>query len=201
MPALSEKKVIALTGSMGSGKSMACSILKENYPVIDCDEVNRELLIKGNEGYKRLVKLEYIHLDDNGNINKAHMASIIFSNPDKKHEIESILHPLIFKEINKWVKKQDSSIVFVEVPILFESGRQNEFDEVWCVLCDEDIALQRLQKGRNIPKDKALERLRNQWDPALKRKLSDVIITNNGSIDDLRYTIKEELQKGRIRWS
>lgn len=201
MSALSKKKVIAITGSMGSGKSKVSSLIREKYPVIDCDEINRELIKKGNEGYNQLILLKYIQLDKLGYIDKTHMANQVFKNPVYKKEVESILHPLIFQKVDEWVCTQNVPVVFVEVPILFECNRQNQFDEVWCVVCCQQIALDRLQKGRNISKEQALMRLHNQLDPSIKARQSDVVIENDGSLEELKCKVYGELRKGEKRWN
>ena len=195
MHKMSEKKVIAITGTIGSGKSMVSSILSKNYPVIDCDQINAKLLEKNEDGYNELIKLPWIILDDNGNIDKKKMASSMFSNREYKEKVESILHPLIFKKIDEWKKNQSSSLIFVEVPILFEIQAQSHFDEIWCVSCDLDTALNRLVKYRNFTYDEAMMRVKHQLDPEYKKKLSDVVILNDGSIADLEKQINEILAR------
>ncbi len=189
MPELSEKKIIGLTGSMGSGKSTVASIIRERFPVLDCDEVNRNLLKKGNAGYEALLSNGLIFLDEEGEIDKKKMASAIFSDEDLRKKSESILHPLIFEEMEKWISEQRTPLIFIEMPLLFESSAQGHFDEIWCVISDSDIALERLQKGRNISPEEALARWKAQFDPEYKRAHSEVVIFNNGSLEELREQI------------
>lgn len=196
MSNLSKKKVIALTGSIGSGKSQVSYYLKEKkYPVIDCDEINAKLLERGEDGYNELVKLPWIELDENQNINKIKMATNVFSDLEKKKLVESILHPLIFKKIDEWKEKQTSELIFVEVPILFEIQAESRFDEVWCVCCDLKTALYRLETYRNFTKEDALARIENQLDPLYKREHSDVVIENNGTLEDLIREIETALKE------
>ena len=195
MHELSKKKVIALTGSMGSGKSQATNYISKFYPVTDCDKINAQLLIKGQEGYNELVQLDWIQLDEQGEIDKKSMAFSMFSDIEKKKRVELILHPLIFKKIDEWVSKQTSSIVFVEVPILFEINAESRFDEVWCIYCDLDIALERLMAYRNFTKEEALARLQSQLDPEIKISKSDVVIQNNGSLEELERNIDQYLER------
>lgn len=195
MSRMSKKKVIAITGSMGSGKSKVSEILSQKYPVTDCDQINSFLLQKGNEGYFSLISKPYIHLLASGEIDKVAMASAMFADPSIKKEVESILHPLIFEEIGKWVRKQKENLVFVEVPILFEIHAEKKFDEVWCVVCDEKIALDRLQKYRHIPEKEAKARLNCQMSVEEKISKSQVVLYNNGLVSDLEKEIEKELER------
>ena len=78
------------------------------------------------------------------------MASQMFQDHQKKQSVESILHPLIFEAIDRWEKEQKSSLLFVEIPLLFEIGAQDRFDEVWCVAIPNDLACKRLVEGRGF---------------------------------------------------
>ena len=195
MSKLSEKKVIAITGTMGSGKSKVSEILSHSFPVIDCDRINELLLKKGNEGYFALISKPYIHLLENGEIDKVAMSKSMFTDKKIKNEVESILHPLIFSEIDCWVKAQRKDYVFVEVPLLFEIQAQNHFDQVWCVVCDEEIALSRLQKYRQISSQEAKRRIRTQMSVEEKVKRSQVVINNNGTVEQLREKVMAALER------
>ena len=195
MSTLSKKKVIGITGSMGSGKSEVVSILKKKYPVIDCDKINAQLLEKGEEGYNQLIQLDWIVLDENKNIDKKEMASQMFASKSKKETVESILHPLIFERINQWVSIQSSPLVFVEVPLLFEIKAQSHFDRVWCVVCDEKTALNRLMTYRNFTIEQARARLAHQLDPAYKSALSDTVIENNGTLEQLEQKVLQAIER------
>jgi dephospho-CoA kinase len=79
--------------------------------------------------------------------------------------------------------------MFVEVPLLFEGGFQNRFDEIWCVVCNEETALKRLEQGRHIPKDEAKARLACQFDVNTKKAGSDYVIDNSGSLQQLEENV------------
>lgn len=98
MSKLSEKKVIGITGSMGSGKSEIARYLRNKYPVLDCDQVNADLLKKGNLGYQKLKEMNIVELDSQGQIIKESLASYMFSSEQNRKCVEAILHPLIFEK-------------------------------------------------------------------------------------------------------
>lgn len=188
MSRLPDQKIIGLTGTIGSGKSTVAKLLAQTYPVIDCDVVNAHLLEPGQKGFEQLKSLDYIVLKD-GKIDKQHMANEIFRDPKKKKEVESLLHPLIFEEVDAWIRQQKGEIVFVEMPILFEIGAQSCFDQIWCVVCNEQTAIERLMKYRNFSYEQAKMRIENQWSQKKKRAQSTIVIDNSGSFDQLTQTV------------
>ncbi len=195
MPKMSKKKIIAITGSMGSGKSMVSSMLRKNYPVLDLDQVNRGLIEKGSKGYKQLLKEIHVDLDEKKNIDKQAFAQKMFSDKAYKQKVESILHPLILESMEEWIDKQESVLVFVEVPLLFEAHMEDLFDEIWCIVCDEEVALERLEAKRNISRQKAKARLSCQYSPVIKMQQSDVVIYNNGTLSQLQKQVQLHLER------
>ena len=175
---------------MGSGKSEISRYLRKKYPVLDCDQVNADLLKKGNLGYQKLNDLRIVELDSNGQIIKESLASYMFSKAEHRKQVEAILHPLIFE--------QESSIVFVEMPILFEISAQDHFDSIWCVVADLDVALSRLQTYRNFTREQALARLVSQMNPEEKMAKSDIVLQNNGTVEQLHKQIEEALKEEKV---
>ena len=198
MSKLSKKKVIGITGSMGSGKIEISRYLRKKYPVLDCDQVNADLLKKGNLGYQKLNDLRIVELDSNGQIIKESLASYMFSKAEHRKQVEAILHPLIFEQMHKWIYEQESSIVFVEMPILFEISAQDHFDSIWCVVADLDVALSRLQTYRNFTREQALARLVSQMNPEEKMAKSDIVLQNNGTVEQLHKQIEEALKEEKV---
>ena len=195
MSTLSKKKIIGLTGSMGAGKSQVSKYLASYYPVLDCDRVNAHLLEKGQKGYRALVEKKLVPLDDMENIDKAQMAEQMFQADAIKQMIEAILHPLILQEIQDWAQVQKTALVFIEVPLLFESHVEDMFDSIWCVVTNLDIALDRLQKYRHYSASQAQARLAFQMDPEKKIQKSDVVIYNDASLDELYAQVQKALER------
>ena len=198
MSKMSKKKVIGITGSMVSGKSEISRYLRKKYPVLDCDQVNADLLKKGNLGYQKLNDLHIVELDSNGEIIKESLASYMFSNIEHRKQVEAILHPLIFDEMHKWIHEQESLIVFVEMPILFEISAQEHFDSIWCVVADLDVALSRLQTYRNFTREQAMARLVSQMNPEEKMAKSDIVLRNNSTVEQLHMQIEDALKEEKL---
>lgn len=198
---VSKKKVIGITGSMGSGKSQVSKIVKKQYPTLDCDKVNAKLLYINHPGYNELKKRNLIVLDCDGNIDKMALSLSMFENPEIKKEVEDILHPLIFEEMHQWIDKQTSPLVFIEMPLLFETQSESIFDSIWCVVVRDDIALNRLEKYRHISNEEAKRRLKHQMSPQTKMQKSTHVIYNNGSLIDLEKEVKQKIKEEENSWN
>lgn len=189
---------IAITGSIGSGKSEVGKILtKLGYPVIDTDVLAAEVLQRGSVVYEMLVKEygEEILASDNS-INKSFLANLIFTDSHAKDKVERLMHPEIWRSVELiCAHYQNNELVFVEVPLLFETNSQRLFDRSVVVLAKPDIALQRLIDYREIKRSEAYRRWAQQMDPALKMELADDVIFNNASIDELEIRVKDYVKK------
>ena len=195
MSKLPKKKIIGITGSMGSGKSMVSSMIRKRFPVLDLDQVNRSLIEKGNKGYKALSRKLDIPFDKDRNIDKKVFSKRMFSDNEYKEKVERIIHPLILDEMKEWIDRHQDVLVFIEVPLLFETNMDVFFDEIWCVVCDEAIALQRLQTKRNYSLEEAKSRLACQYSPIIKLQQSDVVLYNNGTIEELEEQVSVYLER------
>ncbi len=181
---------IAITGSIGSGKSMVCQYLAfKGYDVFDCDYENRKLLEKDQEGYLR-IKEAFPDCFDAQELNKKKLASVVFNNEEARKELEGIMHPLILKRL---FEREDDPL-FAEVPLLFEVDWDVYFDHNLLVVTDYDLLIERLQE-RGLSAKEAMERLNDQMSVEEKAKRADKIIYNNGSLNDLYQLIDEWLNE------
>ncbi len=165
---------IAISGTIGSGKSTVCLYLREKgYDVFDCDKVNAKLLEKGEEGYRR-VKEAFPECFDEDGLNKKKLSSVVFSDLRKKKALEQIMHPLILKAM--FDRKDDP--LFAEVPLLFEAGWDVYFDHNLLVVTDEE----KLILNKQMPTEEKIKR-------------ADKIIYNNGSMEDLYRLVDDWLEE------
>lgn len=183
-------KKIGLTGVMGAGKSSVIRVLKElGIPVFDCDAINGELLQKGAEGYAALVRTYGDRLlDAQGNIDRSLLSDLMFAK-GKKQEVEALLHPLIKQRLLQAMAACQAPLVVAEVPLLFECGWQDAFDETWVVACAQEQILKRLQEGRGIDSAEALRRLAAQLPQKEKIALCDVVLYNDADEEALRKQV------------
>ncbi len=180
---------IAVSGSIGSGKSEACNYLRSiGYDVFDCDAVNARLLEKGNEGYLE-VRKHFPECFEEDELNKKKLSALVFSDDQKRKELEGIMHPLILNKLN--ARKDDP--LFAEVPLLFESGWDAYFDHNILICSDEKILIRRLIE-RGLKEEEIKARLSAQMSVEEKKKRADILISNNGSLEDLYRAIDECLK-------
>lgn len=189
---MSKDMRIAITGTIGSGKTMACGHIRERgYEVFDCDAYNAYLLEDGNKG-NQLVKEAFPDAFDDDKLNKKKLADIVFHNRRAKDKLESILHPLIVEGM--LFESMKNELFFAEVPLLFECNMECLFDHNLLIVCDEKIALERLLE-RNISNEEAIDRINNQMDIKNKMLRADEIIYNNGTLQELYDSIDIWLEK------
>lgn len=177
---------VAITGNIASGKSQVEKFISnKNYPVYDTDKIAHKILeqVKDFYGYDVFT---------DGKIDRKKLGNLVFSNPDLKKKLEEIIHPKVKEEILKIFKK-GYQIVFISIPLLFETGFDKLFDKIIFVQCDDDIRLQRLMERNHITKTQALSRMNSQQEQEEKIKKSDFILHNNSTIRDLETQVNSLL--------
>lgn len=184
--------IAGLTGNYGMGKSTVARMFKElGAIVIDTDEIVKELLndptvindIKNTFGED---------IADGGVINKKMLANAVFEHPHLRISLENILHPRVFEKIDEAIAKitDDSAIVIIEAPLIFERGYQNRFDRIITVYTSEEIAIQRL-KEKGISEYNVRKRLKNQFPIEMKISKSDFAIDNAQDLENTRRQVIE----------
>jgi dephospho-CoA kinase len=196
---------IALTGAMGSGKSLVAELFREQGArTIDADQVSRRLLMPAAAGWCAL-RAEFgdRFFTADLTVDRQKLRAAIFSDEALRKKINAILHPLIRQAIvdlcrEKVGLKGDSAdsagrppITVVEVPLLFEVGWQNDFDLVIAVTADEDICLDRIVRRDQVARPAALAAFATQMSPAEKAAMADYLIDNSGSLEATARQVRE----------
>lgn len=172
---------IAIIGGIGSGKSTVLQILEDKgYSVLSCDEVNDKLIC--NKEY--LVRLDEIFhgVVVDGTLDKKALSSIVFNSKSELDKLNAIAHPIIRDIVLR--NSASGDINFVEVPLLFESGMEKDFDKVLLVTANRDVRVDRAVKRDKKTKGEIEAIIKNQIDSYQGKKI-DYIIENDGSIEDL----------------
>lgn len=169
-------KTIGLTGSIGSGKSLICSVFEHlDIPVFVSDNHAKEL-------YKDVYFLEEIvcvfgkEILDNGVLNKKALADIVFKDKEKLEKLNSIVHPKVLEMFLLWKKNYQAPYVILESAILFEIGWDKYFDETICISTPKDIAIERALKRDNVSRQEIEIRMDSQFSNEDKCKRADYII-------------------------
>ncbi len=184
-------KSIAITGTIGSGKSIVMSLLSRDYPTIDCDVIAHKLLEENQAGYNAVLQA-FHELFVNQTFSYKLLADHVFNNKKALRKLEAILHPMVLIEVQRLLHLyQDKTYVFVEVPLLFEVNWQEYFDLSVVVYTKKENIYKRLSINRNMTKDDVDKRLKRQFSSLKKRRLADYVIDNNDSLEVLVTNIDE----------
>ena len=185
---------IAITGNIASGKSAVQNILENmGYKVLDTDKTGHKLLNTMPE-----IKEAFKDFDvfEDGTISRDKLGRLIFSNPEYKKTLEEIIHPAIKEEILRFFDKNNSeTLVFVGIPMLFESDMRDIFDKALLIYTDDDIRLQRLLSRNHFSLGYAKQRMQSQLSQEAKINLCDYVIYNNGTISELKTSVRDFLSK------
>ena len=189
-------KKIGLTGGIGSGKTYVAQILeKMGYPVYYSDTRAKELC---NEDPLIIRQLKELLGDDaykNKKLNKSFISNQIFSSPNLRETINSIIHPAVRNDFDKWLENLSShSLVFNEAAILFETKSYKRFDETILVYAPLEIKIQRLIHRDRVSKEEITTKMNTQWSDAKKMTLTRFHILNDEKTPLLEQ-IEEVLEK------
>ena len=191
--------IVALTGGIGSGKSTVGELFANlGALVVDSDLLAREVIQRGTEGFEQVVAEFGDQILKNGEIDRALLGDIVFKDRAKLARLESITHPLIRKAFKNFVDKAPAdSIVINQIPLLVESKSNYTFDAVITVSASEEIRKQRLTK-RGLSEAEIIRRMAAQASDSEREAISDFVIQNAGTPDDLTGMVEKVWAKLQI---
>ncbi|HHE5918764.1 TPA: dephospho-CoA kinase [Staphylococcus aureus] len=192
-------KVIGLTGGIASGKSTVSELLSVfGFKVVDADKAAREAVKKGSKGLAQVREVfgdEVI--DENGEMNRRYMGDLVFNHPEKRLELNAIIHPIvrdIMEEEKQEYLKQGYNVI-MDIPLLFENELENTVDEVWVVYTSESIQMDRLMQRNNLSLEDAKARVYSQISIDKKSRMADHVIDNLGDKLELKQNLERLLEE------
>ena len=191
--------IVALTGGIGSGKSTVGEIFADlGALVVDSDQLARDVLVRGSEGFDQVVAEFGDEILKNGDIDRASLGEIVFNDRAKLAKLESITHPLIRKAFKEFVEQAPAdSIVINQIPLLVESKSNYTFDAVITVSAPIQIRKQRLAI-RGLSEAEIDRRIAAQASDSEREAISDFVIQNAGSSYDLTSAVENIWPKLQI---
>lgn len=188
-------RVFGLTGGIGAGKSVVAGMFRDQgIPVVDADALSRDVTAPGGKAHREIVRRfgRDILLPD-GRIDRKRLGGIVFSDPAKRAELESITHPLIIEEIRRALRRLEGEghpVAIVEAALIHEKGRHGLIDAVIDVTCGRDQQVERLVERDGIAREDVLRRISAQMDVDEKARVSEHVIDNSGSLESTRAQVR-----------
>lgn len=172
---------------MGAGKSTVSAYLRtRGVPVVDADQIVHRALAKGGAAYQPVVRLfSRSCVGPSGELDRAVLAKAVFSNSRLRKQLESILHPLVNKEIKRRMGAHRRGLLVLDVPLLFETGLDRWVNQTVAVWAPRKVCLARLTASKRWTRAEALRRMAAQMSPREKCRRSDSVLDNSGSRRDL----------------
>jgi dephospho-CoA kinase len=172
---------IGLTGGIGSGKSTVARVFETlGIPVYYADDAAKRLMNQDPAIRSALKEMfgEACYLDS-GALNRAYLASVVFENPEKREQLNQLIHPATIADANKWLSEQHAVYALREAALLFESGAAEGLDYVIGVSAPASLRMQRVIKRDQLSEEAVQKRMATQLQDTIKLKLCDFVIVND----------------------
>lgn len=187
---------VGLTGGIGAGKSeVAHRLAAHGAVIIDADVAAREVIEPGTPGFSRVIE-NFGVLTREGTIDRERLASIVFTEPERRKVLNSIIHPLV----GEWMRQAEAAalaahgaaaIIVHDVPLLAENGLRNRYDTVIVVDVPPELQIARLIAGRKMGPGQARDRIAAQASREDRLAIADIVIENSGSLAELDRRVGE----------
>lgn len=192
-------RIIGITGGIASGKSTVTEFLRQQgYQVIDADQVVHELQEPRERLYQVLLStFGPAILQEDGRLDRPKLGAMIFGNPELLAQSSQIQNQIIREELahRRDLLAEMEDIFFMDLPLLFELQYEDWFDQIWLVDVTEETQISRLMTRNGLSQEEAEKRIAAQLSLQEKRKRADVLIDNNGSLEETRQQLRDALQK------
>ncbi|RMF25040.1 MAG: dephospho-CoA kinase [Deltaproteobacteria bacterium] len=198
--------IIGLTGGIGSGKSTVAAMLAERGArVIDADRVAHEVYAPGTEGHERVIeRFGPAILAEDGSIDRSKLGEMVFDDEQALADLNAIVHPLVRKEIARRLLEAEQDdpggVVVIEAALMVETGWTGGAGELWVVIADPEVVVERLVRLRGMDPVQVRLRLSAQADNERRRRVATRVIENDGTLEELEAAVDaawNELLEGR----
>ncbi len=183
---------IGLTGGIGSGKSTVCRLFAElGAPIIDADIIARELVKPHAYALNQLVnQFGADILNSDATLNRAYLRDLVFSDKTKKAQLDQIMHPLIYDEIERQIKALNSPYCVIAIPLLLETQQMQRVDRIAVVDCNADTQLLRVVNRDHLKPEQVISIIASQMPRQQRLSFANDVIDNSGSAEQLAEQVK-----------
>ena len=185
--------LVGLTGGIASGKSYVAGLLGElGASTVDADQVARDVVVPGSTGLVQVVgAFGFEILLPSGELDRAKLGEIVFANPEKRIELERILHPLIKARTTQLISEQPSEIVVYAVPLLVEANVDYPFDTIITVEAGVENQVSRLMTSRQMSESDARARIEAQTTSPERVARANFVIDSSGPKEQTKLQVVE----------
>ncbi len=184
---------IGLTGGIGSGKSTITDLFSQyNIPIIDADIIAHQLVEPGQPALLQLQQLfgkSIINNDDT--LNRGYLRDLVFSDKEKKIQLEAVLHPLVFQKMQSECDKQNSHYGILSIPLLIETKMTDFVDHILVVDCSVETQVERVKLRDKLSSERILSIISSQTSRKTRLSYADNIIDNSNSASQLAEQVKK----------
>jgi len=191
---------VALTGGIATGKSdLRARFEALGVPTIDSDLLARKAVAPGTVGLAAVATRfgrDVLHGD--GTLDRKKLATIVFADPEARLALEAIVHPEVRRAVDEWFAALDPDrhpYAIADIPLLYEVGRDRDFDVVIVAACDPDTQLRRLMERDGVSEGEARQRLAAQWPLDQKVRRADYVIRTDGPDDDTDRQVRSAFER------
>jgi len=183
---------VGLTGSIAVGKSYVSGVFAElGCRVLDADETAREVVAPGAPALRDVVAAFGAEvLQSDGTLDRARLGALVFSDADRRTQLNAILHPYIIarqdERLREWETEEPNAIAIVDAALMIESGGYKRFDKIIVVHCRTEVQLERLMARSNLARDEAEQRIAAQMPQEEKKKFADYLIDTSDGFESTR---------------
>jgi dephospho-CoA kinase len=186
---------IGLTGGIASGKSYVRARFEAlGVATIDADVLARDAVMPGSPGLQWIVeRFGAGILDASGALDRRAMGTLVFGDPESRRALEGIIHPSVRQALDRWFQALPRSRPFgiAEVPLLYETGLQQDYARIIVTACESETQLRRLMARNGLTKAEAMQRMAAQWPLAEKVRRADYVIRTDGTLDQTAEQVVE----------
>ncbi len=190
---------VALTGGIATGKSTVLRVLQaREIPTIDADVLAREVVAPGTPGLEAVVeRFGKAVLDVHGALDRRALAALVFSDSLARQDLERIVHPAVYGAIQTWLRRlpNETPLAVADIPLLFETGHQADFDQVVVAACPPEEQLRRVMARDGVSDAEARTRLDAQWPIAEKVARAHHVIWTTGPRTETERQVDELVRR------
>src|SRR5262245_51468195 len=186
---------VALTGGIATGKShVRAEFERLGVPTIDADVLARAAVAPGTPGLMAVAsRFGRELLDASGELDRKRLAAIVFADPQARRDLEQIVHPAVRRAIDEWFAAVPPihPVAIADIPLLYEAGREGEFDAVIVTTCDAETQVRRVMARDSVSESDARQRIAAQLSSDEKIRRATYVIHTDGPFDETAHQVRD----------